>query len=74
MSRTPRETLDVLIPQEAQIARLASAGRTNPEIGADLFISPRTAEYHLHNVFSKLNISSRKQLGNALTGSAGHAA
>ena len=62
------ETRGELTAQEAQIAQLAREGYSNPEIGAQLFISPRTVEYHLHKVFTKLAISSRTQLAGALPG------
>jgi DNA-binding CsgD family transcriptional regulator len=58
-----------LTPQEAQIARLARSGLSNPQIAAQLFLSPRTIQYHLGNIFTKLEITSRRQLRQALPGS-----
>ena len=63
------ETRDDLTAQEWQVSRLARDGLSNPEIGARLFLSPRTVEWHLRNVFTKLDIRSRRELADALPSS-----
>jgi len=69
LRRRTVETRDDLTAQEWHIARLARDGLSNPEIGARLFLSPRTVEWHLRKVFAKLGIRSRRQLAGALPSS-----
>src|SRR5260370_37080879 len=64
--KRPTGTPDVLTAQEALIARLASQGASNPQIAAQLFISPATVAYHLGKAFAKLGISSRTPLARPL--------
>ena len=71
VSKRTREPSAQLTAREDQIARLADEGLSNPEIATQLFLSPRTVEYHLHKVFTKLAISSRNQLHRVLTSSNG---
>lgn len=64
--RQTAETRDELTSQERQVAQLAREGLSNPAIGARLFISPRTVQYHLRKVFTKLDIKSRNELHRVL--------
>jgi DNA-binding NarL/FixJ family response regulator len=60
------DTVGELTAQEAHIARLAAAGKTNPEIAAQLYVSPRTVEWHMGRIFTKLGVGSRRKLDQAL--------
>ncbi|WP_245716752.1 helix-turn-helix transcriptional regulator [Nocardia mikamii] len=64
--RTVESAPDELTPQERQIAQLVGAGLSNPEVGARMYLSPRTVEWHLRKIFTKLSITSRRELRDAL--------
>jgi DNA-binding CsgD family transcriptional regulator len=66
--------VDALTPTELRIARMAAAGRSNPEIAQNLFVTRKNVEFHLSNAYRKLRIGSRKELGDALAGRDGEEA
>jgi DNA-binding NarL/FixJ family response regulator len=70
-SKRDPSTLDTLTPEEVRIARLVTAGATNRDAAAQLFLSPKTVEYHLRHVYDKLEIRSREELRSKLLGRAG---
>ncbi len=57
---------EALTPSERRVCELAAAGRSNPQIAAELFLSRRTVEFHLRGAFRKLEVTSRAELGRAL--------
>ncbi|MFF3855874.1 LuxR C-terminal-related transcriptional regulator [Micromonospora sp. NPDC002575] len=67
--RRPRDALTALTPQEQQIARLAAEGLSNREIGAQLFLSPRTVSTHLYRIYPKIHVKSRAELARVITSS-----
>jgi len=68
VARRDGDERDALTPRELQIALLLAEGRTTRETAAALFLSPKTVEYHLRHVYTKLDIASRAELATRLAG------